>query len=122
MTRRLPVDKFPLRIKLRPMKKSEVVIGEKYIAKVSEKMCVVRIDSIGSYGGWNATNLDTGRQIHIRIAMRLRRKWTEPRPVPKFCCTNCRCPHPNGNCECKYSDGSQYPCCQYREVKYGNRS
>ena len=56
------------------MKKNEVKIGSRYMAKVSDKVTVVRIDSESQYGGWNATNLMTGREIRIRSAQRLRRE------------------------------------------------
>ena len=56
------------------MKKNEVMIGSRYMAKVSDKVTVVRIDSESQYGGWNATNLMTGREIRIRSAQRLRRE------------------------------------------------
>lgn len=54
------------------MKKSQVSIGRTYRAKVSERLCSVRLDSESRYGGWNATNLDTGRQIRIKSAAKLR--------------------------------------------------
>lgn len=53
------------------MKKKEIVIGEKYIAKVSSKTSVVRIMAESRYGGWDAVNLATGRAIRIRTAARL---------------------------------------------------
>lgn len=56
------------------MKKADVTLGGVYIAKVSGKLCRVRIEEESPYGGWLATNLSTGRQIHIRGAARLRRR------------------------------------------------
>jgi len=56
------------------MKKNDVVIGQVYKAKVSGKTCLVRIDSSPNWPlrkGWEATNLDTGRQIYIKSAQRL---------------------------------------------------
>ena len=53
------------------MKNSEVRIGHEYIAKVSGKAAKVRIDEEHHNGGWNATNLDTNRQVRIRSARRL---------------------------------------------------
>ena len=37
------------------MKKDEVKVGGTYVAKVSDKLVTVRIDSAHSKGGWNAT-------------------------------------------------------------------
>lgn len=56
------------------MKKKDVVVGKTYIAKVSNKLARVRIDQECRYGGWYATNLDTGRKIRIKSAQRLRRE------------------------------------------------
>jgi hypothetical protein len=56
------------------MLKKDVVIGRTYRAKVSDKIASVRLDSESRYGGWNATNLDTGRAIRIKSAAKLRRE------------------------------------------------
>ena len=56
------------------MKKSEVKVGHVYVAKVSDRLVPVRIDSVHSRGGWNATNTKTGKRIHIKSAQRLRRE------------------------------------------------
>lgn len=56
------------------MKKSEVEIGGTYIAKVSGKLTGVRITRESPYGGWDGTNLATGRAVRIRGGGRLRRK------------------------------------------------
>lgn len=55
------------------MRKSEITIGNSYVAKISQKLTVVRIDSNCSYGGWLATNNATGREVHIPTAGKLRR-------------------------------------------------
>ena len=55
------------------MKKAQVTIGNTYTAKVSGDIHPVRIVSESSMGGWNATNLDTGRAVRIKSAQRLRR-------------------------------------------------
>ena len=55
------------------MKKADVKIGGRYIAKVSGSIVPVRIDSESSHGGWNATNTKTGRAVRIKSAQRLRR-------------------------------------------------
>ena len=54
------------------MKKSEVEIGGVYTAKVSDKVVEVRIDGENRHGGWDATNLATGKKIHIKSPARLR--------------------------------------------------
>jgi hypothetical protein len=70
------------------MKRSEVHIGATYVAKVSGKLANVRIVSDQGthlrtvygrpgreiHGGWDAINLATKHQIHIRSAARLRQK------------------------------------------------
>lgn len=53
------------------MKKAEVVIGGRYVAKVSDRRVIVRIDRVSEYGGWWATNLKTGREVRILTAARL---------------------------------------------------
>jgi hypothetical protein len=53
------------------MKKAEVKIGGKYYANVTGKKVEIQIDSEKSSGGWNATNLATGKKIHIKSAQRL---------------------------------------------------
>ncbi len=61
------------------MKQNEVKIGNTYTAKVSDRLTKVRIDSKHSSGkGWNATNLATGKRIHIKSAQRLRAAAGEP--------------------------------------------
>ena len=54
------------------MKKNEVQVGGFYTAKVSDKLVKVRIESIHTGGGWNATNTATGKRIRIKSAQRLR--------------------------------------------------
>lgn len=53
------------------MKKKDVKIGGVYIAKVSDRKTLVRIERAAWHGGWDATNLRTKRQIHIKTAARL---------------------------------------------------
>lgn len=55
------------------MKKANVNVGGMYLAKVSSKLTTVKIDSVCTHGGWNATNTTTGREVHIKTAARLRR-------------------------------------------------
>jgi len=54
------------------MKKAEVEIGGKYWARVSGKITVVKINCVGYRKGWNATNMSTGCEVHIKSAQRLR--------------------------------------------------
>ncbi len=54
------------------MLKRDVQIGGIYIAKVSNRLVQVRIDAESRYGGWEATNLSTGKRVRIRSAQRLR--------------------------------------------------
>ena len=65
------------------MKQKDVVIGGRYLAKVSGRLRVVRITEIqNSYSPatghgrttFAAVNEATGRQVTIRSALRLRRK------------------------------------------------
>jgi len=55
------------------MKKNDVECGATYVAKVSGKLARVRIERESPYGGWDATNVDTGRRARIKSAQRLRR-------------------------------------------------
>lgn len=59
------------------MKKTEIEVGKTYAAKVSNRIVPVRIDAVSEWGGWNGTNMNTGRLIRIRGAQRLRRLWIE---------------------------------------------
>jgi hypothetical protein len=54
------------------MKQRDVKLGGVYRAKVSNKLVDVRLDSVHHNKGWWATNLATGRSIHIKTAARLR--------------------------------------------------
>jgi hypothetical protein len=54
------------------MKKTEIASRGVYVAQVSGQVVEVRIDGESPYGGWDATNLATGRAIRIRSAARLR--------------------------------------------------
>ncbi len=56
------------------MKKANVGIGRAYEAKVSGTITKVRITSESIYGGWNAQNTVTGREVRIKTAGRLRRE------------------------------------------------
>jgi hypothetical protein len=54
------------------MKKDQIKLGASYSAKVSDKLVTVRIDGENPHGGWDATNLATGKKVRIKSAQRLR--------------------------------------------------
>jgi hypothetical protein len=54
------------------MKRDEVQIGKVYTAKVTDKLVPVRIDAESRYGGFDATNLATGKKVRIKSPQRLR--------------------------------------------------
>ncbi len=61
------------------MKKNDVETGATYVAKVSGKLARVRIERENPHGGWDATNVDTGRRVRIKSAQRLRRAASDPK-------------------------------------------
>lgn len=55
------------------MQKKDIIIGGKYLAKVSGKIVVVWVISKSNTGtGYNIVNLSTGRAIKLRTGARLR--------------------------------------------------
>ena len=54
------------------MKKNDVRVGSVYTAKVTNKVVQVRINAESRHGGWDATNLATGKKIRIQSPRRLR--------------------------------------------------
>ena len=54
------------------MKKADVKINGLYAAKVSGKLVAVEIVCESPYGGWDAINTETNRDVRIRSAARLR--------------------------------------------------
>lgn len=54
------------------MKKNDVKVGGIYTAKVTDKVVQVRIDAESRHGGWDATNLATGKKVRIKSPVRLR--------------------------------------------------
>ena len=54
------------------MKKHEVKVGERYVAKVSDKLTLVKIAGVNPHGGWDAVNEKTGKPVRIKSAQRLR--------------------------------------------------
>ena len=65
------------------MKKSDVIVGATYRAKVTGKLAKVCIDSVSPHGGWLGTNLETKRQVHIKSAQRLRGLVSKPKAKAK---------------------------------------
>ncbi len=61
------------------MKRSEVQIGHVYTVKVSNQVVQVRIDSENRHGGWNGTNLTTGKTVRIKAPQRLRAEPDTPK-------------------------------------------
>lgn len=61
------------------MKKNEVDVGKVYQARVSDKLVDVRIDGENRHGGWDATNLATGKKVRIKSAQRLRGEANKPK-------------------------------------------
>lgn len=54
------------------MTKREVKIGRTYAAKVSARIVPVTLLDESRYGGWNARNESTGRDVRIKSAAKLR--------------------------------------------------
>jgi hypothetical protein len=54
------------------MKKDQVNVGHIYVAKISDKLTRVRIDSVSPHGGWEATNLATNKKVRIKSPAKLR--------------------------------------------------
>lgn len=60
------------------MKKNEVMRGAVYTAQVSGRVVQVRIEAESGHGGWEATNLATGKRVRIKSAQRLRERVQGP--------------------------------------------
>ena len=56
------------------MHKADVKLGSFYTAKVSGRIAIVQLQSESPYGGWNALNIGTKREVRIRSAARLRKE------------------------------------------------
>lgn len=56
------------------MRKRDVEINAHYAAKISGKVTTVQIKAESRYGGWDAVNVTTGRNVHIKSAAKLRAK------------------------------------------------
>ena len=66
------------------MKKAQVEIGKSYAAKVSGRITMVTIRSESIHGGWNGRNVETGRDVRIKSAQRLRYEVKDPWEVKRF--------------------------------------
>jgi hypothetical protein len=56
------------------MRKNQVQVGLTYRVKVSGVVTDVRLDTENPHGGWNGTNIKTGRSVRVKTAGRLRRE------------------------------------------------
>ncbi len=54
------------------MKTNEVKVGSVYTARVTCRLVPVRIDGESRHGGWDATNLSTGKKVRIKSSQKLR--------------------------------------------------
>lgn len=54
------------------MKKDQIKLAGTYLAKVSNQLVPVRLDAVNPHGGWDGTNLATGKKVRIKSAQRLR--------------------------------------------------
>ena len=54
------------------MKKADVKIGHRYTAKVSGKLAIVQILAESRFGGWDAKNLITHKNVRIKSGQKLR--------------------------------------------------
>lgn len=54
------------------MRKAEVEIGGRYLAKVSGNVVPVEVIAVHHLGGWLCKNTQTGRTIRVKSAQRFR--------------------------------------------------
>jgi hypothetical protein len=54
------------------MKKRDITLGQVYAVKVSGRIQPVRVIAESPYGGWLGRNEETGREVRIRSAAKLR--------------------------------------------------
>jgi hypothetical protein len=66
------------------MLKNQIELGSEYVVRLHGNFTVVRIFSVNQYGGWNALNLKTNREVRIKSAAKLRRKYTGSSSELKF--------------------------------------
>lgn len=65
------------------MRAKDIQIGQLYVAKVSGRITVVRVERESPYGGYDCTNITTGRSVRCRSAQRLRSIAT-PQQVERY--------------------------------------
>jgi len=58
---------------------TEHTSAQVYLAKVSNQVVQVRIESENRHGGWDGTNLTTGKKVRIKSAQRLRSEAAAPK-------------------------------------------
>ncbi len=58
------------------MRTKQIQIGGVYTAKVTGRVVPIRIDAINDEGGWDGTNLATGKAVRVPTPRRLRREVT----------------------------------------------
>ena len=56
------------------MKKDQIQIGGRCVAKVSGRLTTVCIVQANPMGGWDGVNKETGRGVRVKTAARLRRR------------------------------------------------
>jgi hypothetical protein len=54
------------------MKKNDVLIGQTYAVKVSGQIRPVKLTAESPYGGWIGRNMQSGREVRIKSAAKLR--------------------------------------------------
>ncbi len=54
------------------VKKQQIVVGQTYLCKVGRQVTEVRVTGESRFGGWDAVNVKTGRNVRIKSAQRLR--------------------------------------------------
>lgn len=95
------------------MKKADVKVGGRYYANVSGKRVEVRLDSERASGGWDATNLATGKKVLIKSAQRLQAevgrsgKKTKSIAPPTVVAATSECPR-GGDHEWTEADGERF--------------
>jgi hypothetical protein len=57
------------------MKKESVKLGSTYACKVSGEIQPVRLNATNPHGGWNGTNVRSGKAVRVKSSQRLRGLW-----------------------------------------------
>jgi hypothetical protein len=69
------------------MKKKDIKVNGLYAAKVSGELVAVQIIAESRYGGWDALNTETKRDVRIKSAARLRFPVRGLKPASQEQCT-----------------------------------